>query len=49
VDIRKLPKKNNETETKKSEEIEALEYMKDTLSLWDKLDTINMEEHNDAQ
>ena len=44
MDIRKLPKKNNVI---KAEEIEALELMSKDLSLWDKYESLNMEEHND--
>ena len=44
MDIRKVPKENS---VRKAEEIQALEYMMETLSIWDKHDTLNMEELND--
>lgn len=47
MDIRKISKKNNENKVEKNEEIEALEYMVETMHIWDKYDSLNMEEHND--
>ena len=50
MDIRKIPKENSYKEDKE-EDIEALEFMKASLSLWDKYDSLNMKDsdHDDAQ
>jgi hypothetical protein len=47
MDIRKLPKKNKKRKSKeiiKDKEIEALEYIKTVLIVWDKHNKLNLKE-----